>query len=109
MMAIFATIGGGNTSLPVGRRLDSVITECWERGKGICIGETGRKVGHHRHIREIESTWRTSSEVVIVDGEVAVAIGIGAGGCNVRGIKHIGIHQCNLRSYLICEEVESHT
>ena len=76
-------------------RLDRMITEAGEGGEGVCGGKA-RKIGHHRHIGEIEAARGTCCGVVVVGREMAIAIGVGARGSDMCWIEDVGVHKVEL-------------
>ena len=86
---------------PAGGRLDGMVAELGKRGKGTAAwSKASRKVGHHWHIRKIEAARGARLGVVSVHRKMAIAIGVGAGGGNVRGVKDVGVDKGELVGYL---------
>lgn len=74
-----------------------MITEVLEGVRqGGLWGEAGCEVIHHRHVCEVEATRSTGVEVVVIHGEMPVAVGVGAGRSNVRGVEDVGIDESEL-------------
>ena len=50
------------------------------------------EVGDHRHVLKIETARGASSDGIIINREVTVAIGIGARWSDVSWIENVGVH-----------------
>jgi len=83
---------------PTAGYLDNVIAKLRHR-EGPLGGKTGGKARHHRHIREVEATWRASGDGVVIHREVAIAIGIRARRSYMRRIQNVGIDEGELCIY----------
>ncbi len=71
-----------------------------ERGKARGGREAGREGGHHGHVCEIEPPWGADCHAMVIHGEVAVAVRVGAGRCDVRGVQHICIDKVELEGFV---------
>lgn len=87
----------GHAGHPAAGGSDGMVAEILERiRKRVLRGETWGEVVHHGHVGEVEAAWGAGIEVVVVHWEMAVAIGVGARGSNVRGIKDVCIDKIEL-------------
>ena len=71
-----------------------MVAELREWGKGRLIRESSRKAGHHLHILlQVETTWSTGSQIMVIHREMTITVGIGTGWSDVRWVKHVGINE----------------
>ena len=82
-MSIIAVRNDGVIGWPAGR-LNSVVAKIGERSEVVLRREIWRKPIHQRHgCREVETTRSTSSNIMVVHREVAIAVRIGTRGSDV--------------------------
>lgn len=78
---------------PVAGGLDGVVTE--GEGREARLGGEAEE-GEGGHGGEVEAAWGAGRAVVVVGREVAVAVGVGAGGGDVGGVEHVGVDEVEL-------------
>jgi hypothetical protein len=69
------------------------VGERWESSGG---HEAWGKAVHHGHARKIEASGSTGWHVMIVNGEMSVAVGVRARRGDVSGIEDVGVDQVQL-------------
>ena len=80
----FVGVGSHRAVHRPARRLNGVVAKVGERSEVVLRWEARREAVHQGHgCGEIETTRGTSSDVVVVHGEVTIAVGIGTRGSDV--------------------------